>query len=224
MRDHGLDREPPDQLYRPFLQGAGSPTQVLVRARADPLALSAQVRDAVHAVDPEQPVENFRTLAETRAGTTATRRLSLVLLGLFAALALVIAVTGIAAVIATSVSHRTREFGLRLALGAERRSIMAMVLRQGLVMVLAGLAIGAAAAVALSRSLSSFLFETRADRRRRVPDGVARLRRHRAGRVLSAGAPGHGRRPARVIARGLAVRGETPRCTEIGDAPAEQDE
>jgi ABC-type antimicrobial peptide transport system permease subunit len=133
---------------------------VLVRARTDPLALSGQVRDAVHAVDPEQPVENFRTLAATRAGTTATRRLSVVLLGLFAALALVITVTGIAAVIATSVSHRTREFGLRLALGAERASILTMVLRQGLVLVLAGLVIGVAAAVTLSRSLSSFLFET----------------------------------------------------------------
>ena len=160
VRDHGLDREPPDQLYRPFLQGAGSPTRVLVRARTDPLALSGQVRAAVHAVDPEQPVENFRTLAETRAGTTAPRRLSVVLLGLFAALALIITVTGIAAVIATSVSHRTREFGLRLALGAERTSILTMVLRQGLALVLAGLIIGAAAAVALSRSLSSFLFAT----------------------------------------------------------------
>ena len=160
VRDHGLDREPPDQLYRPFLQGAGSPTRVLARARADPRALSGQVRDAVHAVDPEQPVENFRTLEETRAGMTATRRLSVVLLGLFAALAFFITVTGIAAVIATSVSHRTREFGLRLALGAERRSILAMVLRQGLVLVLAGLAIGTAAAVVLSRTLSSFLFET----------------------------------------------------------------
>ena len=160
VRDHGLDREAPDQLYRPFLQGAGSPTRVLVRARADPRALSGQVRDAVHAVDPEQPVENFLTLEETRAGTTATRRLSVVLLGLFAALALVITVTGIAAVIATSVSQRTREFGLRLALGAARGSILTMVLRQGLALVLAGLVIGAAGAFALSRTLSSFLFET----------------------------------------------------------------
>jgi putative ABC transport system permease protein len=160
VRDHGLDREAPDQLYRPFLQGAGSPTRVLVRARTDPRALSGQVRDAVHAVDPEQPVENFLTLEETRAGATATRRLSVVLLGLFAALALVITVTGIAAVIATSVSQRTREFGLRLALGAARASILTMVLRQGLALVLAGLAIGAAGAFVLSRTLSSFLFET----------------------------------------------------------------
>ena len=160
VRDHGLDREPPDQLYRPFLQGAGSPTRVLVRAPGDPRTLSGQVRDAVHAVDPEQPVESFRTLEETRAGATAPRRLSVMLLSLFAALAFVITVSGIAAVIATSVSHRTREFGLRLALGAERRSILAMVLRQGLVLVLAGLFIGAAAAAALSRALASFLYET----------------------------------------------------------------
>lgn len=160
VRDNGLDRAPPDQLYRPFLQGAGSPTRVLVRARGDALALSGQVREAVHTVDPEQPVENFRTLEETRAGTTATRRLSVVLLGLFAALGLVIAVTGVAAVIATSVSHRTREFGLRLALGAAPASVLALVLRHGLGLILAGLAVGAAAAAALSRVLSSFLFQT----------------------------------------------------------------
>ena len=133
---------------------------MLVRARADPLALSGHVRDAVHAADPEQPVENFRTLEATRADLTATRRLSVALLGLFALLALAIAVTGIAAVIATSVSQRTREFGLRLALGARRPSILAMVLRQGLVLVLAGLVVGGAGAFALSRSLSSFLFAT----------------------------------------------------------------
>ena len=160
VRDHGLDREPPDQLYRPFLQERGTPTRVLVRAQTDPVALSGHVRDAVHAVDAEQPVENFRTLEATRSSTTATKRLSVVLLGLFAALALVITVTGIAAVIATSVSQRTREFGLRLALGAERVSVLAMVMRQGLALVLVGLALGMAGALVLSRVLSSLLFET----------------------------------------------------------------
>ena len=206
VRDHGLDREPPDQLYQPFLQGAGSPTRVLVRARADPLALSGQVRDAVHAVDPEQPVENFRTLAATRAGTTATRRLSVVLLGLFAVLALVITVTGIAAVIATSVSRRTREFGLRLALGAERASILTMVLPAG-----AGPGAGWAGHRRGSRRSAlplavQLLVRDRADRRRRLRDGVAGLRRHRARRVLPAGAPGHGRQPARGVA-GRVARG-----------------
>ena len=158
-RDHGLESEPPDQLYRPYLQ-SGSPTRVLVRARMDPMAMSAQVREAVHDVDAEQPVENFRTLEETRSDTLATRRLSMVLLGLFAGLALLITVTGIAAVIATSVSQRTREFGLRMALGAEPGTVLAMVMRQGLALVVVGLVLGLAGAFAFGRVLASWLFET----------------------------------------------------------------
>ena len=159
VREHGLAHEPPDTLYRPFRQG-GRPTRVLVRARTDPMALSNQVRDAVHAVDPEQPVENFRTLEQTRRGMLATRRLTMVLLGLFAALALIITVTGVAAVIATSVSQRTREFGLRLALGAEPGSVLTAVMLQGLSLVILGLVIGLSGALAFSRVLSSFLFNT----------------------------------------------------------------
>ena len=158
-RDHGLESEPPDQLYRPYMQG-GTPTRVLVRARADAMALSAQVREAVHDVDAEQPVENFRTLEQTRSDTLATRRLSMVLLVLFAGLALVITVTGIAAVIATSVSQRTREFGLRLALGAQPRTVVAAVMRQGLMLVIIGLVLGVGGALAFGRILASWLFET----------------------------------------------------------------
>ena len=159
VRHHGLDREPPDLLFRPFRQRSFV-SRILVRARMDPIALSGQIRDAVHGVDPDQPVENFRTLEEVRNNTLATRRLSMVLLGLFAALALVITVTGIAGVIATSVSQRTREFGLRLALGAERGSVLAMVMRQGLCLVLVGLGLGLTGAIVFARVLSSFLFET----------------------------------------------------------------
>lgn len=159
VREHGLEHEPPDTLYRPFRQG-GRPTRVLVRARTNPMALSNQVRDAVHAVDPDQPVENFRTLEQTRRGMLATRRLTMVLLGLFAALALIITVTGVAAVIATSVSQRTREFGLRLALGAEPGSVLTAVMHQGLSLVILGLVIGLAGALAFGRVLSSFLFNT----------------------------------------------------------------
>ena len=160
VRDHGLDREPPDQLYRSFLQGGGSPTRVLVRTARDPTDLSVRVRDAVHAIDPEQPVENFATLEATRRGTLAPRRVSMVLLGLFAILALVVTVTGIAGVIATSVSQRTREFGLRLALGAARHSVLTMVVRQGFVLVVVGLVLGVIGATAFSRVLSSLLYET----------------------------------------------------------------
>jgi putative ABC transport system permease protein len=160
-REHTLEGEPTDQLYRPLFQG-GNASRILVRATGDPLARSRQIRDAVHAVDPDQPVENLQTLDETRAGGVATRRLTMVLLGLFAGLALLITVTGIAAVIATSVSQRTREFGLRLALEAERASVLAMVMRQGLWLVGCGLMLGAVWAVAFGRVLSTFLYETAA--------------------------------------------------------------
>ncbi|MDP6579230.1 MAG: ABC transporter permease [Vicinamibacterales bacterium] len=159
VRYGGLDSEPPDALYRPFLQVSGA-TRILVRARMDPLSLATEVREAVHDVDAEQPVESFSTLEQARTDTLATRRLTMLLLAIFAALALVITVTGIAGVVATSVSQRTREFGVRMALGAEPASLLRMVMRQGLTMVILGLLLGLAGALALSRVLASLLFDT----------------------------------------------------------------
>ena len=159
VRHNGLDSALPDVLYRPVLQVAGA-SRILVRARMDPLALASEVREAVHAVDPDQPVERFSTLAQTRSDTMATRRLTMVLLAIFAGLALLITATGIAGVIATSVGQRTREFGVRLALGAAPASLLGMVVRQGLSMVLVGLALGIVGAVAFSRVLGSLLFDT----------------------------------------------------------------
>jgi putative ABC transport system permease protein len=159
VRYDGLDSDPPDVLYRPFLQVSGA-TRILVRARMDPLSLATEVREAVHAVDADQPVERFSTLEQARSNTLATKRLTMLLLAIFAGLALLITVTGIAGVIATSVGQRTREFGVRLALGAQPASLVRMVMRQGLTMVLVGLLLGLAGAVALSRVLASLLFDT----------------------------------------------------------------
>ena len=159
VRHNGLDSDFPDVLYRSLLQVGGA-SRILVRARMDPLSLATAVRAAVHEVDAEQPVERFSTLAQARADTLATRRLTTILLGVFAALALLITVTGIGGVIATSVSQRTREFGVRLALGAQPVSLLGMVMRQGLTMVLTGLILGLAGAVALSRVLANLLFDT----------------------------------------------------------------
>ena len=128
VRYSGLDSDPPDALYRPFLQVSGA-TRILVRARMDPLSLATEVREAVHAVDPDQPVERFSTLAQARTDTLATRRLTMILLAVFAGLALLITVTGIAGVVATSVRQRTREFGVRMALGAQPVSLLGMVMR-----------------------------------------------------------------------------------------------
>jgi ABC-type antimicrobial peptide transport system permease subunit len=122
--------------------------------------VAQQLRDAVHGVDPEQPVENFRTLEEIHRGSIATPRVTAALLGLFGAIALAITVVGITGVIGTAVSQRTQEFGIRMALGAPGNAVLSMVLRQGLVMVAIGLGLGLVGAVALGRLLSGMLYDT----------------------------------------------------------------
>jgi ABC-type antimicrobial peptide transport system permease subunit len=118
------------------------------------------VREAVHAVDPDVPIENVRTMEEIRSQSLATPRLTATLLTIFAGLALLVTVTGITGVIATSVSQRTSEFGVRMALGARRSRVLAMVLRQGLWLVALGLAIGLIASFAVVRVLQTYLYDT----------------------------------------------------------------
>ena len=114
----------------------------------------------MHAVDPNQPVENIQTLDDLRAEALAAPRLTATLLSVFAGLALLVTLAGIGGVIATSVTQRTREFGVRMALGASRGAVMAMVLRQGLTLVGIGLVLGIAAAAVGGRVLSAYLYQT----------------------------------------------------------------
>ena len=147
-----------DEVYRPMLQVAQLTTTWLLRTNVDPQTMERQLRGAVHTIDPDQPVDHFRTMAEVRSASLESPRLTAVLLGLFALLALVITATGIAGVIAFSVNQRTQEFGIRMALGARRASVLGMVLRQGITLVLAGLAIGMGGALVLTRVLTTMLF------------------------------------------------------------------
>jgi predicted permease len=160
VKTFGLDRDAVSQVYLPLRQTGGLAGRVLVRMTGDPSAATAVIRDAVHAVNPDLPIENVRTLDEIRDTALATPRLTATLLAVFAALALLVTLTGITGVIAQSVSHRTQEFGLRMALGATQNSVVAMVLRQGLVLVGIGLALGIAASFALARVLESYLYRT----------------------------------------------------------------
>jgi predicted permease len=161
VRQYGLDRKAIAQFYTPLRQmrdGLGG--RLLVRAQGDPLALAGQIKDAVWSVDPRQPVENFVTLETLRSERLASPRLTALLLAIFAGLALLITIAGLTGVIATSVTQRTREFGVRMALGASRRAVLTMVVGQGLVMVAVGVCLGVAASFGVGRLLTNYLYAT----------------------------------------------------------------
>jgi ABC-type antimicrobial peptide transport system permease subunit len=114
--------------------------------------------ETIRSLDANRPIDHIQTLEEIRDETIAPQQLNAILIGLFALLALAIATVGVAGVLAFSVSQRTNELGIRLALGAERHAILRMILGEGAVMALIGLALGGLAAIPLSRLLSGLLF------------------------------------------------------------------
>jgi len=161
VKQFGLDRPAVAQVYTPLrqtTQGLGG--LAIVRTNADPASAAATIRDAAWAIDPNMPVQNVRTLEDIRERYLAGPRLTAMLLTIFAALALLVTTAGITGVIATSVSQRTQEFGVRMALGANRRAVLGMVVGEGLALVAAGLAIGALLSVAAARVLAAYLFDT----------------------------------------------------------------
>ena len=161
VRQFGLAQETVAQVYVPLTQAPfGVAGQILVRTAGDPASFGNVVRSTVYSVDPNQPVENVQTLDDLRSEALAAPRLTATLLGIFAALALLVTLAGIGGVIATSVQQRTKEFGLRMALGARRDGVLLMVLRQGLTLIVIGLAIGIGGALAAGRVLSAYLYQT----------------------------------------------------------------
>jgi putative ABC transport system permease protein len=132
---------------------------VLVRTDRDPLLLATQLRRAILEVDPQTAIPNVETLEEARHDAVASPRVLANLLGIFAALALVIAAAGVGGMLALAVNQRWNEIGIRVALGAKPANIVAMILRQGMALVLAGLALGVLSALALTRLMRTLLFE-----------------------------------------------------------------
>jgi len=133
--------------------------QVLLRTTGDPKLIAPAVREALYKNDPEQPVDNFRTLDEVRAEVLAPPRLTAALLVVFACLALVITAAGIAGVIGFSVSERSHEIGIRMALGARRGAVLWMILRQGTLLIGAGLAAGIVGGLGFSQVMQGLLFQ-----------------------------------------------------------------
>jgi len=120
------------------------------------------MRKLISGIDPTQPVYNVKTLEQALADSIAPRRFNLFLLGTFAAVALLLALVGIYGVIAYSVTERTREIGVRMALGAQRREVVRMVVREGMAMALAGMAAGLAGAWSLTHWMASLLYDVKA--------------------------------------------------------------
>ena len=154
-----LALEPVDEVYAPMRQVPYVTTNWAIRSPAEPAALLPLVQAAVRTTDRDQPIHRLRTLDDVRAASLAPPRLTATLLGLFASLALVITAAGIAGVIAFSVSQRTQEFGVRVALGASRADVVSMVVGEGVRLAIAGLSIGLLGAVVLGALLSTVLFE-----------------------------------------------------------------
>ena len=154
----GFEREPWAETYFPMRQAPQSRAYVLLRTNGDPVTLIAAAQAAVWSIDRSQPIAGIRTVSELLAQRELNRRFTTLLLGVFASVALVLAIIGTYGVIAHATAQRTQEIGIRIALGADRRSIRRMVLAGGLRIAAAGLAIGIFGALALTQVLSGLLF------------------------------------------------------------------
>jgi predicted permease len=159
MRDWGLEDGPSASVYIPYNGIPFFPVQFVVHASADPFSLVPAVRAALTQMDANVPLENIETMQAMVGASVASRRFTLVLLGAFAGLALVLALAGVYGVLSYTVSRRRAEIGTRMALGASRGAVVRLIVTQGMRPVALGLLAGVAGALALSRVLSSMLFE-----------------------------------------------------------------
>jgi putative ABC transport system permease protein len=159
VRQNDFVAEPKLQMYLTYEQADWfAPNALVVRTSVDPLSLGPAVRRTVWEIDKDQPVSDIRSMEDIVSEAVARQRFSMLLLGIFASLALFLAAVGIYGVMSYSVAQRTREIGIRMALGAQRSDVLKMTIRHGLQLVFVGVVIGLAAAFVLTRVMSSLLF------------------------------------------------------------------
>ncbi|MGA8073265.1 MAG: ABC transporter permease, partial [Candidatus Acidiferrales bacterium] len=161
VRYRTLEARSRTELYMPEEQVAASTMSILVHTSGDPLALASSVEKAIQAIDPDQPVYRVRTMTQVMAESVARRKLGATLLGVFAGLALLLSVLGIYGVIAFDAAQRTNEIGIRVALGAQRISIIQLMLSDGLRPVLIGIVTGLVGGAICGRLIRSMLFDAR---------------------------------------------------------------
>jgi putative ABC transport system permease protein len=158
VKEAGLDEENPPQIYLAHRQWPVTSMSVLLNTTTPPASLTNAVRAQVHAIDPNLPLANVRTLDEIVARSISQPRFYMLLLAIFAGVALTLAAIGIFGVLSYAVAQRTREIGIRMALGAQARTVLGLVVRQAMVLVLIGVVVGTAAALLLSRTMDGMLF------------------------------------------------------------------
>lgn len=156
----GLDQEVRPGIYAPFPQFTTRSMTVVVRTSTDPLALTRTIRAEVDALDPNLPVERFRTAGQIVSESVAQPRFYTMLLAVFAGVALVLAAIGIYGVISYAVAQQTREIGVRVALGAEARDVVGLVLKRALLLSVVGVGVGIGGALLLTRLLDTLLYNT----------------------------------------------------------------
>lgn len=162
VKEQALDSPTHLEMYRPYEQAPYASSMILmVRTESDPAALASAIRNEVWTVDKDVPVADVQLLTQVVYESLAARRSTMLLLAAFAGLALLLGVVGIYGVVTYAVSQRTHEIGIRMALGAQLSDVLKLVIRNAMAMVLVGVAIGLLGAVALTRLMSTLLFEVR---------------------------------------------------------------
>jgi len=161
VRHFGLHNPMRREMFRPYSQLAWPSMTVTVKAAAEPMLLASPVRSALRAIDAEQPVTRIRTMDAVIEESIGTRRFPMLLLGAFSLVALLLAAIGVYGVVTYIVSQRTREIGIRMALGARAAEVVGMVVRRSLTPIAAGLVVGIAGAIVASRLLGTLLYEVK---------------------------------------------------------------
>jgi putative ABC transport system permease protein len=161
VRNMGVDEPVKPEMYFPYQQSVVPyymPQDLVVRTSIDPLSVVGAATNQVHQVDPDQPVSNVRTMQQVVGEEMIWQDLGMKLLTIFAGLAILLAMIGVYGVLAYFVTQHTQEIGVRLALGAQRVNILSLVLKRGMSLVIAGIAIGLAAAFGLTRLMAGIVF------------------------------------------------------------------
>lgn len=158
VREYGIGEPPPPEAYFPHEKDALTAMQVVIRTATPPLSEADAVRRVIHSLDSQLPFSNVRTLDQVVSNSSQQQKFVALLLGLFAALALILAAVGIYGVISFSVAQRTHEFGVRMALGAQKDDVLRLVMRRGFFLAAVGVAAGVVAALGLTRLMASLLY------------------------------------------------------------------